>query len=122
MRMPPRIAESSQRGTIPEQTAVHHSEYSGRDRLLSRRLVNHAILQPKRGQLQSDAVVDDCRNMLRSTEDIDYVNPLARLQDIGQMIKVGNGLFAEEGAAARRDWNDSVAKALELLRDTVAGS
>src|ERR1700730_7933169 len=68
MRMPPRIAESSHRGTIPEHTAIHHSEYPGRDRLLSRRLVNHAILQPKRGQLQSDAVVDDCRNMLRSTE------------------------------------------------------
>src|SRR5258708_26287022 len=71
MRMPPRIAESSQRGTIPEHTAVHHSEYPGRDRLLGRRLVDHAILQPKRRQLQSDAVVDDCRNMLRSPEHID---------------------------------------------------
>jgi hypothetical protein len=38
------------------------------------------------------------------------------------MIEVGNGLFPEDGAAARRDRNDSVAKALEVLCDTVAGS
>ena len=42
----PRIAESLERGTIPEHTAIHHGEYTGPDRPLSSHLVNHAILQP----------------------------------------------------------------------------
>ena len=45
MRMPPRIAESSQRGTIPEHTAIHHGEDSRTDCPLGRSLVNHSILQ-----------------------------------------------------------------------------
>ena len=44
MRMPPRIAESSQRGTIPEHTAIHHGEYSCIDCPLGGSLVNHSIL------------------------------------------------------------------------------
>ena len=49
MRMPPRIAESPQRGTIPEHTAIHHGEYSCIDCLLGGSLINHSILQPQRG-------------------------------------------------------------------------
>jgi len=60
--------------------------------------------------------------VFRSTEDIDDVNPLARLQDIAQMVEVGNGLFPEDCAAFRRDRNDPVPEALQMLRDTVAGS
>jgi hypothetical protein len=60
--------------------------------------------------------------MFRPTEDVDYVNPLTRLQDIGQMIEIGDCLLPQDRSSARCDRNDSVTEALELLRHTVAGS
>src|SRR4051794_14945512 len=80
MRILPRIAESSQCGTIPEHTAIHYREYARTHGLLSSVLIDDAVLQPKCRQAQSDAVLDDCRNMLRPAKNFDYVNPLARLQ------------------------------------------
>jgi hypothetical protein len=46
MRIPLRIAESSQCGTIPEHTAIHHGEYTGARRLLSRSVIDYTVLQP----------------------------------------------------------------------------
>src|ERR1700752_2422417 len=80
MRIGTRIAESSKCSTIPEQTSVHHGKYSGAHRLLSGHLVDNAILQPQRRYPEPDAVIDDGRNMLGASKDIDDINSLPRLQ------------------------------------------
>src|ERR1700726_703182 len=77
MRISPRIAESSQRGTVPEHTSIHHGEYTCARRLLSSVLIDYTILQPECWHSQADAIIDDCRNMFRPAEDIDYINALA---------------------------------------------
>jgi hypothetical protein len=120
MRMPARIAESSKCSTVPENTSVHHGEYTRTDSLLRRHIVYDAILQPYRRKAKPDAIIDDGGNMLGATKDIYDINPLAGLQDVRQMIEVGNGLLAEDGVGRGRYGDNAVAESLKVSGHAVA--
>lgn len=60
--------------------------------------------------------------MFRTAKDIDDVDLLARIQDIVQMIEVGDRLLTEDGSTTGCDRDDPVAEALKVLCHTVAGS
>src|ERR1700730_7744525 len=70
MRILPRIAESPQGGTVPEHTSIHHGENTRAHRLLSSVLIDYTVLQPQCRYSQSNAVIDDCRNMFRPSKNI----------------------------------------------------
>jgi hypothetical protein len=70
--------------------------------------------------VKPDAIIDDCRNMLGTTKNIYDINPLAGLQDIRQVIEVGNGLLAEDGVGGRGYGDNAVAESLKVPSHAVA--
>src|SRR5690349_18219075 len=120
MRIPPRIAESSQCGTIPENTAIHYGEYPREDRLLSASGIDDAVLQPKSGHTEPDAVIDDRCNMYGAAKHIDDVNLLTGPQDIVEMIQIGHRLLTQDRVSHRGHGDDTVAETLKLARHAMA--
>jgi hypothetical protein len=116
------ISESAKGGTVPEHTPVHDGEYAGPDCLLCRLLVDDAVLQPKRGQSKSYAIIHDWTNVLRPAEDIDDIYVLTRLQYVAEMIQVRDRLLTQYGPAGWRYRDDAIPEVLELLGYVIAGA
>jgi hypothetical protein len=112
---------STQSRAVTKQAAVHHGENTGITGTRRRRLIDHAILEPQRGQSQLDALVDNASHVFRPAEDIDNVHPLIGTQRFRQMLQVGHHRLTQNHLGVRRHWNDSITKALQSARHTVTG-
>ncbi len=119
---PHRIAESPQCSTVSIQATVHDSENAGALGTLGGLGINHAVLQPKGGKLESDTVGHDSCHVLGTPEHVDDVHALLRPEHFAQVIEVRHGPLPENIARSRCDRNDSVAVVLQSLRYVMAGA
>jgi hypothetical protein len=68
------------RPVLFQNTEVHHHKDSGLARLLRRAFVDHAFLQPDRGDLQLDRLLHDLIHILRPPEHIHQIDLLQALR------------------------------------------
>ena len=111
--------QSRQCRALPEETPVHDREDTRLHRARGRALINDALLQPQRRQLQTNARLDDARDVLAAAEDIDDVDPLVGRQRLRQLIERGDRRLTEDGFGERVHRDDPVAEALQGLRHAV---
>lgn len=110
---------SSQACAIAVNAAIHHRENAGITGACRRCRIDHAILQPKRPQLQSNAVVDDRGNVLGAAKHIDEINcGRADLRHCG--VQASETVLAKNPVACGRNGNDAIAKLLQCTGDPVA--
>src|SRR5437762_6415348 len=119
LQRPAALALAQRRARL-EDAAVHHCEDPGLNRALGGGLVDDALLQPQRRELETYAVGDDPRHVLGTAEDIDDVHALGAAQYFGQLIERGHRGLAQDALRGRRHRDDPVAEALHGPRHTVA--
>jgi len=99
----------------PHHAVVHDDIEACRPSPLGRRFVDHAILQPDRGSLDGDGLVDDRPHEFGAPKDVDDVD---RLFHIAQG---GESAFAQNLVDVRIDRDDAIADPLQVARDAMAG-
>jgi hypothetical protein len=97
-----------------EDAAVHHHKDSRLPRFLCRGLMFHFFLHPDARDAQLNRVVNDFRNELGTSEDVDDVN---FLRDIEQRWV---GLFAEGAVDAGIHGDNAITVKLHVRRDAIA--
>jgi hypothetical protein len=101
---------------------VHHGEDAGLHGALGCRLIDDALLQPQRWQLQADAFIDDPGHELRFAEHVDDVDTLAGLEHLGQIAKACRRGLPKNGRLRPGDRDCAVAESLQRARHAVAGT
>ncbi len=86
----------TQLGVLLVEAAIHHNLDARSLSQSGRLIVDHAFLQPEVRDLQSDDIVDDTWNKLRSAEDIhqiDLANCLTRIVE-GRIADLAENFLA----------------------------
>jgi hypothetical protein len=103
---------SAQGRPVPVDAAIHHREDPGVARTLGSTFIDNAILEPQRGELQPDALVDNRRDMLWPTKYVYDVHLFAGSQHVRQMCKIRDSRLAEDGFRSGGNGDDAITKAL----------
>ena len=75
-------------------------------------LVNHVVLKPQGREFQTDALLDNGRDVLGPTKYIHDIHLLAGLQRVRQVSEIRDSPLPKNFLRGRGDGNDPVAKVL----------
>ncbi len=118
-----RITESEQPGSGPVsvEASIHHRKEAGTLRLPGGFEIDHPVLKPDRREFQPDTVLDDARDVLGATKDIDDIDLATGREHLMKVIQIRNRALTQHRIDGRRDGDDPVAEALQRTGHAVAG-